>query len=209
MDNAAIPYLVIFLALVIAGALIGTIFGVIMNIIGLAGFIFTAFFFRDPKRKITDDARAIVSPADGKIISIDCISDPAIGDAQRISIFMSPLDVHVNRCPTDGTAIEIERAMGKFKRAFLDEASQENERVEMLLDTPHGTVRVRQIAGIIARRIVCRAKIGDKLQKGQRYGIIHFGSRVELILPKNAEIVAQRGQRALGGETILARWLDK
>ena len=209
MDNAAIPYLVIFLALVIAGALIGTIFGVIMNIIGLAGFIFTAFFFRDPKRKIPGDEHAIVSPADGKIILIDAINDPEIGDAQRISIFMSPLDVHVNRCPTDGTVIEIARSAGKFKRAFLDEASLENERVEMLLDTPHGKVRVRQIAGIIARRIVCRAKIEDKLEKGQKYGIIHFGSRVELILPKNAEIVAQRGQRALGGETILARWLDK
>ena len=206
MDKAVFPYLLFFIAILIPGLFMQSAFGIILIAIGAAGFLFTAYFFRDPKRKIPDDANAIVSPADGKVIAIDTVNDAQIANAKRISIFMSPFNVHINRAPFDGEVLEIQHIPGGFKKAFLPEASLENERVEMLLSTPLGKMRIKQIAGIIARRIVCRAKVGDKLTKGQKYGLIHFGSRVEIIFLKNVEVVAKPNQIVLGGETLLAKW---
>jgi len=206
MDKSALVYLIICGIIGFIGFYFGAISGYILGAIGAVCFLFTAFFFRDPKRIPPEDSDAIVSPADGVIVSIDEVDDPDIPDAQRIAIFMSPLNVHVNRTSTDGKVIDIKRYPGCFRRAYLSEASLENERVEILLETPKGNVRIKQIAGIIARRIVCRAKVGDSLVKGQKFGLIHFGSRVELVLPSCIELTVSLKQKVFAGETIVARW---
>ena len=206
MEKAGIPYILFFLAIVILGIFLGNIIGVIICIVGFIALVFTVFFFRDPSREIPDDENAILSPADGKIVAIDNIEDDDIGSAQRIAIFMSPLDVHINRSPANGKVIGVKHFPGKFHCAYLAEASIENERIDMLMESHWGKIRIIQIAGIIARRIVCRVKANDELKKGNKYGIIHFGSRVEAIVPSNIKLAVENGQKVVAGETIIARW---
>lgn len=206
MDKAGIPYIILFLVIAVFGIFIGNIIGAVLCIVGFIALAFTAFFFRDPMRKMPDDENAILSPADGRIVAIDNTNDDDIGSAQKIAIFMSPLDVHVNRSPAKGKVISVQHFPGKFHRAYLAEASIENERVDMLMESPWGKLRVIQIAGIIARRVVCRAKVNDELKKGRKYGIIHFGSRVELIVPDGLELTVKNGQNVAAGETIIAKW---
>ncbi len=205
MDRAAIPYILLFATVSALGVWLWGILGFILAILGLLFFVFTLFFFRDPKRSIPNEADAIVSPADGKIVSVDAVEDPAIGNSVRISIFMSPLNVHINRSPVSGEVVEVMHYPGRFHRAFREEASLSNERTEMVLSTSFGKIKVKQIAGIIARRIVCRARVGERLSIGQKYGLIHFGSRVELYLPAGTRILVRVGQKVVGGETIVAR----
>lgn len=208
MDKSGIRYLIVFAIVAALGFWLGHIIGIVIGILGIFCFCFTLFFFRDPAREIPKDANAIVSPADGVVVSIDEFETEPFGTGKRLAIFMSPLNVHINRAPADGEVVSVQHFPGKFYRAFDEKASLENERVDMLLSTERGSIIIKQIAGIIARRIVCRAKIGDKLKRGQKYGIIHFGSRVEIVLPKNAEFIASIGDKVIGGETIVARWLD-
>jgi phosphatidylserine decarboxylase len=172
--------------------------------------IFMAFFFRDPERKIPDGEGLFVSPADGKVILIKDIfeKDYLKSDTKEISIFMSPLNVHVNRAPCDGNVSIIKYSPGSFKAAYKDEASIKNENIVMVLDGKEGRVLVRQVAGFLARRAVCKAKVGDFLRRGERYGIIKFGSRLDVYLPKDVKITVKLGEKVKAGETVIARYRD-
>jgi phosphatidylserine decarboxylase len=169
--------------------------------------LFMLFFFRDPERVISGDKDIFVSPADGKVIVIkDVFEDRYLkADARQISIFMSPFNVHVNRSPVDGTVTDVIHTRGDFKAAYKDSASASNENTVMILDSSYGKIVVRQVAGFIARRIVCRVKPGDKLVTGQRYGIIKFSSRVDIFLPKGVKTAVSLGDSVKAGETIIAR----
>jgi len=171
--------------------------------------LFMLYFFRDPERRIPEGENIFVSPADGKVILIsdNLPTHPLLkgsdGGVVGVSIFMSPLNVHVNRVPCDGTVEAVVHTPGKFFSAFRHEASLLNENIAMLLNTKHGRVLVRQVAGFLARRAVCRVKPGDSLRKGERYGIIKFSSRVDLYLPKNTLIKIALGDRVKAGETVI------
>ena len=153
----------------------------VLSVLMFVFLAFTIFFFRDPEREI---GKNIVSPADGKVIKIEKIKDSDVGDSIKVSIFMSILDVHVNRMPMDGKILKIERVEGKFFPAYSEE-SEKNEKNIILAETKIGKIKIIQIAGIFARRIVCYAKEGKNIAKGERIGMIKFGSRVDLILPKD------------------------
>ncbi len=169
-----------------------------------------AAFFRHPPRVPPARPGAIVAPADGEICVIDCAAPPAelgMGDAPlpRISIFLSLLDAHVQRAPVSGEVIAMQHRPGRFGSADLAAASTENERTSLRIRTPGGAeVVVVQIAGLLARRIICDARVGDKLSIGDTYGLIRFGSRLDTYLPAGAQPVVSVGQRAVAGETVLA-----
>jgi phosphatidylserine decarboxylase len=161
-------------------------------------------FFRDPDRIAPVVPGAVLAPADGRVMGVVEIDDPWVGRAVRVSIFLSPLDVHVNRAPMAAVVRDVEYVHGRFLAAYRPEASEVNERCTLLLDGDQGHVAVRQIAGVLARRIVCRVKRGDKLEAGQRFGLIRFGSRTDLIAPRGTDVRVAVGDRVRGGETIMA-----
>lgn len=167
--------------------------------------LFSIYFFRDPERNIPSKEGIFVSPADGKVILIrDVYDNKYLNEyVKEISIFMSPLDVHVNRSPCDGIVEYIEHNKGKYIAAYKNEASVENENIVMIINGLHGKILVRQVAGFIARRVVCRVKPGEYLKIGSRYGIIKFGSRVDVYLPKNTKIIVNIGDKVKAGETII------
>ena len=167
--------------------------------------IFMAFFFRDPERITPEDKGVFVSPADGKVILIKDVyeKDYLHAESKEISIFMSLFDVHVNRAPCDGKVSLIKHSSGKFLVAHKDAASMENENTVMLLEGKDEKILVRQVAGYLARRIVCKVKVDDVLKRGERYGMIKFGSRLDVYLPKNAEIKVKLGDKVKAGETII------
>ncbi len=169
--------------------------------------LFMLLFFRDPDRVISQDKGIFVSPADGKVIVIkDVFEDRYLKkNVRQISIFMSPFNVHVNRSPVEGNVVDVIHTKGGFKAAYKDSASISNENTVMILDSEYGKIVVRQVAGFIARRIVCRVKPGDKLLTGQRYGIIKFSSRVDIFLPEGVETTVSLGDSIKAGETIIAR----
>ncbi|NTU42271.1 MAG: phosphatidylserine decarboxylase family protein [Nitrospirales bacterium] len=168
-------------------------------------FLFMLYFFRDPERTVPQGTGIFVSPADGKVILVqETREEQYIEDeAMQVSIFMSPLDVHVNRAPCEGKVEKVVHTPGKFLSAYKPEASLQNENIAMLLATPFGRVMVRQVAGFIARRAVCRVKPGDTLKTGERYGVIKFSSRADLFLPKGTVIRVKEGDRVLAGETVI------
>ncbi len=173
---------------------------------GLAGLAAGAAclgFFRDPERTPPGLPAAVLSPADGKVVDVSEIEDRFVGPAVRLSIFLSPLDVHVNRAPIGGIVRAVEYVSGRFLAAYRPEASEENERCTVALEGDRTRVRVTQIAGVVARRVVCRARPGDKLEAGERYGLIRFGSRTDLIVPRTTEIRVRVGERVVGGESIM------
>ena len=198
----------------ILGGLGVTVLGLIIwHPLAWLGVLFTVFclyFFRDPERVISTRAGAIVAPADGLIVSIERAIPPAeLGlpaePLTRVAIFLSVLDVHVNRTPIAGVVEKIAYHPVLFLSAAEDKASDDNERNAVLLRLADGTkLAVVQIAGLIARRILCEVKEGDSLATGQRFGIIRFGSRTDLYLPEGAEPLVLVGQRTLGGETVIA-----
>ncbi|HTR45383.1 MAG TPA: phosphatidylserine decarboxylase, partial [Thermodesulfovibrionales bacterium] len=177
--------------------------------------LFMAYFFRDPEREIPGGDDIFVSPADGKVILREDLVEgssrlfPALlegsGQVVEVSIFMSPLDVHVNRAPCDGTVGSVIHTPGRFLSAFKHEASAENENIAMVLDTKYGKVLVRQVAGFLARRAVCRVNPGDRLDRGVRYGLIKFSSRVDIYLPKGTLLTVKPGDRVKAGESVLGR----
>jgi phosphatidylserine decarboxylase len=134
---------------------------------------------------------------------IDEVDDPWVGEAVRVSIFLSPLDVHVNRSPVAGLVEGVRHEAGRFMAAYRDEASELNERCTLSLQGEVARVGVKQIAGVLARRIVCRARAGDKLAAGERYGLIRFGSRTDLVVPRSTEIRVKVGDRVRGGERVM------
>lgn len=174
-------------------------------VIPLALTLFMAFFFRDPERWAPEGEDIFVSPADGKVILIQDVREERFikNDTVEISIFMSPLDVHVNRAPCDGTVESVVHTPGRFLSAFKHEASVENDNIAMVLDTKYGKVLVRQVAGFLARRAVCRANPGDRLKKGERFGVIKFSSRLDVYLPKGTHIRVELGDKVRAGESIL------
>lgn len=161
-------------------------------------------FFRDPERTTPQEASALVAPADGKVMDIAPVDDAWVGPAVRISIFLSPLDVHVNRSPMAGVVHDVEYERGRFLAAYRPDASEVNERSTLHLEGDGARVTVRQIAGVLARRIVCRVRSGDTLERGERFGLIRFGSRTDLIAPRGTEVRVAVGDRVWGGATIMA-----
>ena len=196
------PYIIIFAATTIVALLLG---GKWMVIVPFVITVFMVYFFRDPEREIPEGEGLFVSPADGKIILIKDVfeKEHLKADVKEISIFMSPFNVHVNRTPCDGKIKNIQHNKGKFMAAYKDQASFKNENIEMTLETKYGDILVRQVAGYVARRAVCRANTGDSLKRGERYGIIKFSSRLDVYLPKNTEIKVKLGDRVKAGETVI------
>ena len=168
--------------------------------------IFVLQFFRDPPRTIPQDANAVLSPADGRIVVVEKAHDPyANREALKISVFMNVFNVHSNRSPVDGRIDKVEYFPGKFVNADLDKASTENERNAVVMTAANGqTISFVQVAGLIARRILCYVNAGDSLARGQRYGFIRFGSRVDVYLPLTARPRVTVGEKVSATETILA-----
>jgi phosphatidylserine decarboxylase len=180
--------------------------GVVLGLIGIA----IGAFFRDPERQAPMGEDLVVSPADGKVVNVAKVKgDPPLPDnATRVSIFLSPLDVHINRTPVEGKITKVTYQRGKFLAAYKEEASRRNEQNALsIVDSKGRTLSVVQIAGVMARRIICHAKPGDQLARGERFGMIMFGSRTDTYLPEGCQVEVTEGQRVKGGETVLARFV--
>ena len=160
-------------------------------------------FFRDPERAVPAVPGAVLAPADGRVIEVDELNDPFVGPAVRVAIFLSPLDVHVNRAPIAGLVVRAAYSRGRFVPAYRPDAGDMNERCVLHLQGESARVTVVQIAGVVARRIVCRVGPGDKLAAGERFGMIRFGSRTDCWLPRGAEVRVRVGDRVTGGVTVL------
>lgn len=173
------------------------------SFVALGGFL--TYFFRDPDRHVPADPDVVVSPADGRVM----IAGPSDGrwappgEWKQITIFLSPMDVHINRTPVDGRVQRIEYRRGTFLPAY-NEGSNDNELNELWIDHAGQTVVFRQVVGMLARRIVCRVREGEMLERGQRVGLMKFGSRMDVFLPMHAELRVSVGARVVGGETVLA-----
>jgi phosphatidylserine decarboxylase len=172
--------------------------------------LWIVYFFRDPERTGRRGEEVVVSPADGKIVQITEVDEPAFvkGRALRISIFMNVFNVHVNRYPVSGRVGFVHYNQGKFLNAASDKASLENEQMSVGIETPRGRVLVRQIAGLIARRIVNYASVGDEAEQGTRMGIIRFGSRVDVFVPPSARVRVKLGDFPIAGVTVLAEFAE-
>lgn len=199
----------------IAGFAVGTlVLGLVWGPLFWIGLILTGwctYFFRDPERVTPVDDRLIVSPADGIVSFVGPALPPrelGLGTAEmtRISVFMNVFSCHVNRAPVRGRIQRIEHRPGKFLNAEMDKASTENERNGLVIESPNGTVAVVQVAGLVARRIVCWADAGTDIAVGERFGLIRFGSRLDVYLPAGAAPRVAIGQTAVGGETVIAEF---
>ena len=168
---------------------------------------FFAFFFRDPERTPPDEQHVVLSPADG-VVKVAGAAEPSAappGEWKQVSIFLSPMDVHVNRIPATGTVTRVSYTPGKFLPAYRPEAATVNERSEVWVARANGQLIVaRQVVGILARRVVCRAKIGEQVHAGQRFGIMKFGSRMDVFVPPSATIKVSVGDVVRGGESVIA-----
>jgi len=193
-----LPFILIPLAAAAGAALAG--WGPVAAALAVLGLL-CAGFFRDPDRRAPEDPAAILAPADGRVTAVE-----RAPEGLRISIFLSVFDVHVNRAPVSGRVESVRYTRGRFHNAMNEVSAAENERNDVRVATDRGPVEVTQIAGLIARRIVCRVKAGDRLATGDRFGLIRFGSRTDLRLPPGAEPAVVPGARVAGGETIVARW---
>jgi len=189
---------------------LGLLFGAWLSRLGLIFTLICLYFFRDPERVPPGRPGVLLAPADGRVVAVDPAIPPGelgLGPAARwrVGIFLSVLDVHVNRVPADGTVSRIAYRHGRFLNASLDKAADENERNAIAIRLPGGQeIAVVQIAGLIARRIVCGLREGDAVHAGTRLGIIRFGSRTDLYLPENVRPLVQEGQTMIGGETVIA-----
>ena len=193
-----------------AAMVLGLAAGAWLFWLGALFLLFCLYFFRDPERVPPTRAGAVVAPADGRIVSVTQMAPPAelgLGSAPRwrVAIFLSVLDVHVNRMPAAGTVTRISYSHGKFVNASMDKASDHNERNALALLLPDGRdMGIVQIAGLVARRIVCGVRQGDVVAAGSRFGIIRFGSRTDLYLPDGVQPLVAVGQLTIGGETVIA-----
>lgn len=177
-------------------------------LISLLFYVLIVQFFRDPKRTTPVGENLIIAPADGKVVVIEEVTESEYFKDRRrqVSIFMSPLNVHVNRVPVAGEVLYSQYHPGKYLVAWHPKSSTENERTTVVLKNPNGEILFRQIAGALAKRIINYAKPGSKYESGQEYGFIKFGSRIDLFLPLDAEIVVNLNQKTTGGETVIAKW---
>lgn len=201
--------LTIFAVLALLGWLNGGWFGPVIVAFGAVLFLFTLWFFRDPNRSITEvDDWTLLSPADGKVVVIQDIEEPLYleGPAKQISIFLSPLNVHVNRIPIGGTIEFDQYVPGDYLVAWHEKASELNERSQLGVRHASGQkVLFKQIAGAVARRIVYHVTTGDDVETGQRYGIVKFGSRMDILVPPDAEVLVSLGDKVQGGIHPIAR----
>ncbi len=200
---------VVFLA---GGRLTGGVASVFLNVMGIITCLFLLFclyFFRDPERSVVRDSNVLISPADGTVIDVKTVTEDRYlqAPAQRISIFMSVFNVHVNRTPLSGTIEYVQYNPGKFINAFKEKASEDNENLLIGIRAQEGDVKiaVRFIAGLIARRIVFYKRKDDRVEQGERINIIRFGSRVDLFCPPGSEILVRSGQKVTAGATVMAR----
>jgi phosphatidylserine decarboxylase len=169
--------------------------------------LFTLYFFRDPNRQLPDDLRIVLAPADGKILLVQPHVNKITGTSSTlVSIFMSPFNVHVNRIPLSGKVTHLQYCPGKFLMAFDPRSMESNEKMEIGIDNGEIEVFFNQVSGFLARRIVCSLHNGETVNSGSRFGMIKFGSRVDVILPSSASVQVQPGQITRAGETILARY---
>jgi phosphatidylserine decarboxylase len=202
MAREGYPYVIVPLLLALAAAAVGY-WPVSIPFILLAAFM--AFFFRDPRRTSPTDSSLVVSPADGRVTRIERLSPDDEKSPTVVSIFLSPFDVHINRAPVAGTIQDVSYTRGKFLMATKEEASLVNEQNALTIKGERITVVCKQIAGILARRIVCWKRAGDNLALGERFGLIKFSSRTDLILPPEVEVSVHEGVRVRGGVTIIGR----
>jgi phosphatidylserine decarboxylase len=202
IDRAGYPF--IAAALVPAAALAALRRPGLATTLALLGGFF-AYFFRDPERRVPQDADAVVSPADGRVMTAGLADTrwAPPGEWKQITIFLSPIDVHINRTPVGGRVARVDYRPGKFLPAY-NQGSNDNELNEVWVEYDGRTVVFRQVVGILARRIVCRVREGDMLDRGQRVGLMKFGSRMDVFLPTEAELRVRVGDRVVGGETVLA-----
>jgi len=203
IDRAGFPFISGTAALALAAALTVGYAGAVPLLI-LAAFF--TYFFRDPERHSPTDVRAVLSPADGRVL-VAGLADPRVappGEWLQISIFLSPIDVHVNRTPVGGRVMRVDFKRGRFLPAYHHDAASTNERSEIWMDRDGKTVVFRQIVGILARRVVCRVKPGMELAAGDRIGIMKFGSRMDVFLPTTSQLRVRVGDTVTGGMTIIA-----
>lgn len=201
IDRAGFPFIAGFL---VPAILLYAVGYVVTGTVFLALAAFMAFFFRDPER-VVPRGDVVVSPADGKVMAAgpaDRQSAPP-GTWQQITIFLSPMDVHINRMPISGKVTRVEYCAGSFLPAYKPESCL-NERTELWIDHQGQTIVVRQVVGLLARRVVCRVRQGETVTTGQRFGLMKFGSRMDVFLPPSARLRVKAGDRARGGETVLA-----
>jgi phosphatidylserine decarboxylase len=195
----------------VLGALfLGVVFVVLpLQVLGVALLVlagFFVFFFRDPNRRVTAGPGLVLSPADGRVI----VAGPPTGEAtppgnwQQITIFLSPMDVHVNRMPVGGEVRRVTYRPGRFLPAYRPEAGDLNEHTEVWVDHEGTTIVVRQVVGVLARRIVCRTKEGDRVEAGQRFGVMKFGSRMDVFVPVTSAVTTHVGDRVVGGVSVIA-----
>ena len=203
------PFIIVFLILTIVIRIIGHVseLPILMDCAAIPGLLllFCLNFFRDPLRKITKGKGIFVSPADGKIVQIKFVDDPDIGKANLVSIFLNVFNVHVNRTPAGGSVSEVQHKKGKFLAAFNHSASDENEQSNIHIHSAEGLIKVKQIAGLLARRIRCYVQKGSHLNTGDKLGFIMFGSRVDIILPEHIDLRVKLGQKVKGGESIIGQ----
>jgi phosphatidylserine decarboxylase len=203
IDPAGYPFIGGTAALATAAALSVGSAGAVPLLILAAFFL---YFFRDPDRRSPQDARLVLAPADGRVLvagPADAAAAPP-GDWRQVSIFLSPMDVHVNRSPVSGRVTKVDFRRGKYLPAYHRDAAAANERSEVWVDHLGIPVVFRQIVGILARRVVCRVTPGTDLKAGERFGIMKFGSRMDVFVPASAELRVAVGDRVVGGETVIA-----
>jgi phosphatidylserine decarboxylase len=198
------PFLLIFGILTLLAVWLSPWLGLMPGLV----FVYILWFFRDPDRAISTDPRDIISAADGKVIAVDTVEESwhTQGRMKRVAVFLSVLDVHVNRAPVAGKIVKIHHHAGEFLDARHPEVDVRNEAMNWLFETPRGPVVLRQLAGLIARRIVAWSKEGDTVDKGHRFGMIRFGSRTDVYLPVECEVTVKVGDRVQGASTVIARW---
>lgn len=201
------PFIALFAFITVVFALLEWSF---LAIVFLALTLFTVYFFRNPDRTVPQGEDLVISPADGKVVFVDLVQEDRFLNDQvlKISVFMSVFNVHVNRVPCSGNVVDQFYNKGQFVNAALDKASIENEQGGMVIETAGGQkLLVVQIAGLIARRIVTYPVVGDLIERGQRYGLIRFGSRVDVYLPKDTVTDIKLGDRCVAGETVIGRFV--
>jgi phosphatidylserine decarboxylase len=205
MVREGLIWVLVPLAAAVAAGLFG-LWWLALPLLALAAFM--AYFFRDPNRTAGPDRDLVVSPADGRVTRIEKLSPGEADSPNVVSIFLSPFDVHVNRAPIAGRVTDVTYTKGRFMIATRDEASLVNEQNALTIKGERMTVVCKQIAGVLARRIVCWKRPGDELALGERFGLIKFGSRTDLILPREVRIEVEVGARVRGGETVIGRIED-
>ncbi len=192
-----VPGVLAVISLVLGFWPVGIVFGV------LAAFM--AFFFRDPEREVPTDPNLVVAPADGRVTRVKSVDSGSEASATLVSIFLSPLDVHINRAPIAGKITNVSFVNGKFLMATNEKASLVNEQNALTIEGEKITVVCKQIAGILARRIVCWKHVGERVALGERFGLIKFSSRTDVLLPETVQVLVLEGNRVRGGTTIIGR----